>query len=57
MQICGLDPPVVGKNFKRCSKFDYNHLTLRIEPFGEFRKKKFIFAPGMPGSHLGLPNT
>ena len=38
------DPPVVGRFCKRCSNFDFNQLTLRIEPFGEFRKK-FSFSP------------
>ena len=35
----GLWPPVVGIFCKRCSDFVFNHLTLRIEPFGDFQKK------------------
>ena len=32
----GLWPPVVGRFCKKCSDFDSNHLTFRIEPFGDF---------------------
>ena len=35
----GLWHPVVGKSCKKCSDFDSNQLTLRIEPFGDFEKK------------------
>ena len=37
-----LTPCVVGKCCKRCSNFDFNKLTLRIESFGEFQKKFFF---------------
>ena len=49
----GPGTPVVGKFCKRCSDSVFNHLTLWIEPFGEFRKKNHF----CPGACPGMPNT
>ena len=39
----GLWPPVVGKFRKKWSDFNFNQLTLRIEPFGDFENFFFEF--------------
>ena len=51
----GLWPPVVGKFCKRWSNLDFNHLTLRIEPFGEFRKKKSFLPWACPAATWACP--